>query len=254
MACFLLLSIAASMVVGRISPAYIAELHGAQPLPSRYLVPMMVFWGCLFALALARYKAAGPPGSVPVTACVGAIVLAMTFGTWPWQWRISREWAVYLQKFDAIGSGFLAGVSDPELMPLLFTDGPKRDELVDYMRHERLAVFAEPRARWVGVQVQKIVNTGNSNHCPAKVERTAVVNGFRVTGQIDVGRWRTSRQTDVVIANDVGMIVGLGRTLPAESEYLPGVEFLGYTREDGDRLFMWLGDGSICESLIGRVP
>jgi hypothetical protein len=254
MACLLLVCIAGSMVVGRISPAFIAELHGAQPLPSRYLVPMMVFWGCLFALALARYKAAGPPRNWLATVCVGAVVLAMTFGTWSWQWRLSREWAVYFQKFDAIGSGFLAGVSDPEMMSLLFTDGPRRDELVDYMRREHLAVFAEPRARWIGVQVQEIVNAENSNHCPTKVARIAIVNGFRITGQIEAGGWRTSRQTDVVIANNAGMIVGLGRTLPAESEFLPEMEFLGYAREDGDRLFVRLGDHSICESFIGLVP
>jgi hypothetical protein len=253
-ACLLLVCIAASMVVGRISPAFIAELHGAQPLPSRYLIPMMVFWGCLFALVLARYKAAGPPRNWLATGCVGAVVLVMTFGTWSWQWRLSREWAIYFQKFDAIGSGFLAGVSDPELMSLLFTDGPRRDELVDYMRREHLAVFAEPRARWIGVQAQEIVKAGNSNHCRAKVARIAVVNGFRITGEIDTGGWRTSRQTDVVIANNAGMIVGLGRTLPAESEFLPETEFLGYALEDGDRLFMRLGDHSICESLIGPVP
>ncbi len=213
MAAAFLVASALSLALGRISPEWLASLHGAQPLPSRYIAPVLVFWGCLFALAIGSRVA-------PIMAIVSAIVLAMTFGAWNWQWRVSREWAEAMQRFDAIGSGFLVNVSDREYMSLLLADEPRRDMLVAYLRRERLSVFAEERAGWMDQPVAAGFDAG----CRAVASFAPVGPGaFRVTGTLDKdGRF------DVLLADERGVVRGLARTLPAEGKQ----QFLGYLRTD----------------------
>jgi len=213
-ACFLAAS-AASLVVGRISPEWLATLHGAQPLPSRYLLPVLVFWACLLALVMTHRHWLPRIG-------VGVIVVILVFGTWPWQWRVSREWAAAFQKFDAIASGFLADVSDSELMSLLLTDDSLRNRMVEYMRREHLAVFAEPRAVWIGKPLPSAAHASR-----AEVSTLVRPNGLRVAGTVEA---KASRALDVLIADDRGTVIGLGRTLAAESEGHRSTSLLGYAR------------------------
>lgn len=279
-ACLLAAS-AATLAIGRISPEWIASLHGAQPLPSRYIYPTLIFWGALFVLAGAdlvpvRRRLTAPAGAefpvrrrlvaqagaefpvrgrlaalagsdlLPrgrlVAAAISAIVLIMTFGTWSWQWRLPREWAVYWQKNDAIASGFLTGVSDPELMSILLADDPIRDRLVDYMRREHLSVFAEPRASWFGRQLGTRLRPVTAS-CRATLSALPAGQGLRVTGTVE------SASRDLLIADLAGNVVGLARTLPAQSEGRRATDFLGYARADSiDRvhLFAMLPGGSLC--------
>ena len=237
-ACFLALS-AASLAVGRISPEWIASLHGAQPLPSRYIAPVLVWWGCLFVLSMVE------PSLLP-RAAVSALVLAMTFGTWSWQWRVSREWAVAMQRFDAIGSGFLCGVADSELMSLVLTDGALRNRVADYMRRERLGMFAEPRAAWIGRQVAVPLD------CQGSLSTVPVNGGLRVSGRLERAGLSSARASDLLIANSAGIVVGLARSLPAESEGKDAVDFLGYAHAAGPsglRLFAPGGRGP-CGALL----
>ena len=213
-ACFLAGS-AASLAVGRISPEWLAGLHGAQPLPSRYIAPVLVWWGCLFVLAMVGRHA------LPRVA-VSALVLVMTFGTWPWQWRVSREWAVAMQKFDAIGSGFLSGVSDPELMSLLIADGALRDRMVAYMRRERLGVFAEPRAAWIGKRIAPAPPA-----CRGSFSTVRLGDGWRLSGSLERDGLPSRSPFDLLIAEGAGVVTGLARSLPAESEGRRAIDFLG---------------------------
>lgn len=213
-ACFLAAS-AASLVAGRISPEWLASLHGAQPLPSRYLLPVLVFWACLLALVMSHRH------WLPRIA-VGVIVVILAFGTWPWQWRVSREWAAAFQKFDAIASGFLVDVSDPELMSLLLNDGPLRDRMVEYMRREHLAVFAEPRADWIGKPLPIAAHASR-----AQASTFVTPNGLRVSGTVEAN---ARRAQDVLISDDHGTVIGLARTLAAESEGHRFTSLLGYAR------------------------
>jgi len=238
-ACFLAGS-AASLAVGRISPEWLASLHGAQPLPSRYIAPALVFWGCLLVLALERRHA------LP-RAAVSALVLVMTFGTWSWQWRVSREWAVALQKFDAIASGFLSGVSDPELMSLLLNDGALRDHLVDYMRRERLAVFAEPRAAWVGRRIDPAPPM-----CRGSFSTVPLSDGLRVSGSLERDGLPSESPFDLLLTDGSGTVAGLARSLPAQSEGRHAIDFLGYAHTGAPaalRLFVVRAGGPFCEAL-----
>ena len=235
-ACFLAAS-AAALAAGRISPEWLANLHGAQPLPSRYIAPVLVFWGCLFALGLRHDHL--PPRAIVCAPrlAVCAIVAAMTFGTWPWQWRVSREWVVAFQKFDAIGSGFLAGVSDPESMSFLIADAPLRDRTADYLRREHLAVFAEPRAAWIGRQI-----AASAPVCQGSFSVTPVGNGLRVTGTVEF-----QGSFDLLVVAPDGAVVGVARSLPAQSEGHTATDFFGYARPGASRVFVAQDRRPVCE-------
>jgi hypothetical protein len=210
-ACFLAAS-SASLVAGRISPEWIANLHGAQPLPSRYIAPVLVFWACLFALALTQRQA------IPRIAA-GLIVLILAFGTWTWQWRVSREWAVAFQKFDAIASGFLVGVSDPELMDPLLSDPALRSQMVDYQRSARLGIFTEPRASWIGKPLPLSAEPRS-----ARLDTVTMPDGLRVAGTVGPST------RDLLLVGPGDIVIGLARTLPAQSKGNQGVDFLGYAK------------------------
>jgi hypothetical protein len=201
---------AASLAVGRISPEWLAGLHGAQPLPSRYIFPALIFWGCLFALAF-RGRAL-----VPRFAAAG-IVIVMTIGTAGWQWRVAREWAGAMERVDAIGAAFIVGVDDPQLMPQLVADEALRTRVAEYMKRERLGMFFEPRAAWMGEHVAGV------RACRATLSAVALpgAGAFRVGGAIDPGCGR-----DALLIDSSGTVVGLARRLRAEGKN----GALGYTR------------------------
>jgi len=205
----LLIGSAVAVAIGRIAPDVLTT--ASQPLPSRYLAPTLAFWAVLFTASLAQGRWA---------ILVGLVTLGLTFGTWNWQWRLAREWGSISQAFDAIGSGFLVGVTDEEYMSRIIAAPEFRERMVVYMREHRLSVFAEPRAGWLG-------HAAPASTCHGHI--TAVVpldsGGYRVRGMVDArGR------LDVLLV-DHGIVRGLARTLPIQSEYSPENEFFGYSRD-----------------------
>jgi hypothetical protein len=203
---------AVTLVIGRYSPDWLAAMAGRQVIPGRYLVIAALFWGALFLLAMNAGRIAA--------LAVSVVVFSMTFGTWSWQWRVSREWAGHFERFDAIASGFLVGVSDPEMMALVFPDPAVRDRVVDYMRRRRLGVFHEARATWLG-------HTTNKNCYTIGRQSANRISGYLPT-----------RERYLAVTDAIGTIVGLARTIPAEE----GVPYLGYARAP-------VGQASACGGL-----
>jgi len=237
LACFIAAT-AVSLAVGRYSPDWLAAMHGSQVLPGRYLLPAFLFWSALFALALNAGRAA--------TAVVSVVVLAMSFGTWPWQWRVSREWAQYFQRSDAIASGFLLGVSDQARMGAVMPDDAVRNRVVEYLRRNRLAIFAEPRARWIGRGIAEIRKPAGNCFAAATAE---LVEGN--AGAVGVSGTLPVNARDVLIANESGTVIGLGRSMPAQSESGDPLEFFGYARASqpaGMRLFALPPGGPACDA------
>jgi len=230
---------AAALAAGRISPEWLAVYNGAI-LPSRYLLPTLAFWAVLLPVALGS-------GRIPGIA-VCAIVAALTFGQWDWEWRFSREWAAISERYDVLASGFLVDVSDPEWMSAILVTDEVRNQSVDFMRTHRLSVFAEPRADWVGrpLPPASVAGCEVSLQPPVRLGR-----GFRVTGALTVDpAWRR-RRLDVVMADATSTVVGLARTIPIFSEYDPTVGFIGYARtESMDPLRYWvrLPNGRWCRA------
>ncbi len=244
------LASAASVALGRISPEWLNSRGSNPPLPSRYLVPPFIFWAALLPICLAC-PSAGRFTRL-AAACVLAIVLGLTVGAWKWQWWMPRAWAISSQDYDAIGSGFIMSVSDQERMGRIFPDEELRTSLVAYMRQEHLSVFAEARSRWPGKALAAVAAPGSSHNCAGSAADTAPVPGqpsaYRAGGTLTVDGERPSRALDVVFADDAGVIVGLGRTLPAKSELEREAEFFGYSRGNpaGLQVFVILENGYSC--------
>ena len=239
---------AAAIAFGRLSPEWLASYHGL-PLPSRYLAPTFVFWAALFTAALICWPTAR---IVTRAATIGtwAAVLLLTFGTWNWQWRMPREWATVSQGFDAIASGFFLPVSDQEYMSRIFPVEDLRTSLAGYMRDRRLGVFAEPRADWLGKNIAALAPPRAGHACQAAVRENQPLGGsppvYRIVGSLTVGRRAPSRSLDVLMTDSQGVVTGLARTLPAQSEGAPATDFFGYARGHPARLVL-LG-GRSCET------
>jgi hypothetical protein len=245
-----MLGSAAAIAFGRISPEWLAGYSG-QPLPSRYLAPTFVFWAALFAVALTCWLAAGI-GRLAAGG-VSLIVLLLSFGVWNWQWRMPREWAAVSQDYDAIASGFFMPVSDQEFMSRIFGPEELRTRLAAYMRDERLSVFAEPRANWLGQPVGAIAPARPNGSCQAAIRMAAPLGGnppvFRIAGKLMLDGRSPARLLDVLMTDDSGTVIGLARTLPAQSEGAAATDFFGYARgwSQSARLLVLAGGRVTCE-------
>jgi hypothetical protein len=229
MVVFFLLGSASSVAVGRITPDALAG-HSGQPV-SRYLAPTFVFWAALFPISLDCWNT-GRFGRL-IAAAVSVIVLILTFGTWNWQWRMPREWASVSQGYDAIASGFLAGVSDQEYMSRIISDKEFRSRMVDYMREQHLSVFAEQRAHWMDQNIKAIAPIEKQATCHASIKPVRLASNqlaFRIVGTLMIDSRAPRNLLDILMTDTTGIVKGLARTLPAQSEYSPAADFFGYAR------------------------
>src|SRR5262249_46750609 len=101
---------AVSLVIGRISPEWLATRQGVDPLPSRYYTSPFLFWVALFILALSFVP--GDRWGWITVAAASPVMLSLTFGTAGWQIREAQLWVDYFHEMDAASSAFLVGVSD----------------------------------------------------------------------------------------------------------------------------------------------
>jgi len=226
---FFLLGSAVSIAAGRITPGALAG-HTGQPV-SRYMSPVFMFWAALFPVSLFCWNY-GRIARLTALA-VAATILVLTFGTWNWQWMLPRAWASVSQSYDAIASGFLVDVRDRESMSRIIPDQEYLARMVDYMRQQDLSVFAEARAHWPGRNIDSIAPIAQGANCRATIDPVSLGGNppaFRVTGTLTLDGRSPRGVLDILITDDAGMVQGLARTLPAESESLAAVKFFGYAR------------------------
>lgn len=202
---------AVSVVIGRISPEWLASLHGTDPLPSRYYTSSFLFWVALFVLALGSLPSCRW-GWIPVAA-VSPVILALTFGTVRWQVREAQNWVQYYHEMDAAASAFLVGVSDQLLLERVYPAENQRTHLVEVLKRYRLSVFAEPRAEWLGRTLAEAFGSRPLSTCAGAVDNIETLPDIRYTrlsGWID---WRRrSVPHDIVLTDARERIVGVGRS------------------------------------------
>lgn len=237
----------AGLVAGRLGPEVLSGGTG-QPV-SRYMGPVFTFWAVLFALALSSRRA-GRTARLRLAA-VSLVVFILTFGMWNLEWRMSRAWAAVSESYDAMGSGFLMGVSDQEFMSQIITIEPYRNRMIAYMRAQHLSVFAEPRASWLDQNVRTIALPARRISCRAAISRVPLGGdppAYRVTGTLMLDGYSSSRPIDLLFTDDKGIVKGLARTLPAGSKGATAVEILGYTRSaaSGNARLFALPGGRLC--------
>lgn len=254
-ACFMIGS-ALSIAIGRLSPEWLAN-YSDQPLPSRYLAPTFIFWAALFAASFTCWRS-GSLGRVAIC-FVSIIVFIMTFGTSSWQWRMPPAWASISQGFDAIASGFIVSASDQEFMSRVFPVEDYRNRLVSYMRREHLTVFAEERAGWIGQDIATIARMSYERDCRGTITTNLSLGGrpaaSRIIGTLTVDGRPPRELLDILITDGGRRIIGLARTLPAQSEGKRVTGFFGYmlNREAGaewtSHVFVLFPDRRLCAVL-----
>src|SRR5713226_5741843 len=166
-----------SLVIGRISPEWLASLHGTDPLPSRYYTSPFMFWAALFILGL-KSISSDRWGWVPIAA-VSPVILALTFGTARWQVREAQNWVDYYHSMDAASSAFLVGVSDQRYLERVYPAEDIRTRLVEVIKRYRLSVFAERRAGWPGRTLAEAFGSVSPSTCAGAIDAIEILPDSR---------------------------------------------------------------------------
>jgi hypothetical protein len=251
---FLFLS-AASVVAGRLSPQWLADNTAV---PSRYYTLTNTFWSALAILIL--YIFSHKPilylyGHKPALALVGfygALYLCLMFLNPRVQESAYEDWSDLFRGADAVGAALIVDAPDEKLLSVLWPLKPQRDDIVAFLRRERLAVFAEPRAAWQGRRVSELFPPAGPDRCIGGVERELPLNESAADGSWRVEGWAWDTSTNrgleyLLIADPAGSVVGIARggfrhryfpgfftdtpAVPVYHVRFPASEWLGYVRQ-----------------------
>ena len=244
--CLFLVLVSGTIVVGRITPEFVASYRGIAPLPSRYLIVPCVFWSCLFPAVLA----ADWPRvwSRATTLTVGLVILVLTIGTVNRQLEASQNWLNFCRLLDIAAGGLLVGAADQEYMDRMYPDQRLLDRWTPYLRKQRLSIFAERRAGWIGRQVGSDFKVSKSVHCSGQVDVTKPTehSTFRLTGRVRAVGGSASTPFDLIFAEQ-GTVIGVGRTFGGWDH--PSEVFVGYLKSSDPQLvsrYLVLPDNSLC--------
>ena len=224
----LFVEVAFSIVIGRVSPEFVAALKGLAPVSGRYFTFCFLFWAALLPAILAiQPKSFVRPYAQAATMVV---VVGLTAGTAFWQLKEDLDWVAFTRQLEAAASSFYVGADDPENTAIIFPDQQSLDHWIPYLREHHLADFANSKAAWIGQPVSLLIPSKKVESCQASLDKP-LENG-RVTGKI--ARSLVSRYggTDIVFSGRDGRVVGMGRTFFRTHEPLPEFEyfFLGYVQ------------------------
>jgi hypothetical protein len=265
----------ASVVAGRLSPQWIDKLHDVFPLPSRYFTPIYTFWTAVALLVLITCWISRR--RLMFLLPFGALFAVLLFGRIVPELGQAEDWADFFRASDAIGSAMILEVPDEQLLSAYWPNPAERNQIIAFMRQQRISMFAEARASWPGRPIADVFRTTSPDRCQGGVEAATPVpsQGFR-SWRLEGWAWGDGSPADIVIADDSGRIVGSGRG-QLRHGYYPGLnlrtalpppsaihaahrhsEWLAYARVDDPnasgklQVYARLGDGEVCA--IGATP
>lgn len=215
---FLVLS-SLSIVPGRLDPRYL----GRDPLytiPIRYPNMIGVLWACIAVLVIYTcWQRRVRPGLLGFYAAPFFYLMFATAGR---QIALAEDWADFFRGADALGTAFLLDVPDDHLLARLWPVRTEREERVAFLRENKLAMFHEPRAAWMGKSIAELFSVRESDRCDGGIEKMTDVGGFsRVQGWAWDNR-RGDSPDYILLAGANGRIVGLGRG-GLRHGYIPGL-------------------------------
>jgi len=267
---FLFLS-SLTLIAGRLTPEFL-HLDSKDPLPSRYFTMICLFWVSIGLLALSTVQ--GRRLRALLLGFYGLLFASLMFASVNRQLTDAEDWADFFLATDAVGSAFVLDVPDEQLLSVLWTSRPQREELILFMRQHALAMFHEPRATWPGKRVSALFQT-SPDRCVGAIEKTVGVDGS--SWRMEGWAWdnNASRAPDEVLFADAnGRVVGLARG-GLRHGYFPGFlidsnssppwhtrfrdsEWLGYVRQGGDSdptqlsLYgLFRNEGKVCAIING---
>jgi hypothetical protein len=151
-----------------------------------------------------------------------------------------------------VGAALIVDAPHEELLSVLWPLKPQRDDVVAFLRQERLAFFAEPRAAWQGRRVSELFPAAGPDRCIGGIERTLTLKDSAAGGpwRVEGWAWDTSANRGfdyLLIAEPAGLVVGIARggfrhryfpgfftDIPVAPVYhmrFPASEWLGYVRQ-----------------------
>jgi hypothetical protein len=243
---FIFLS-ALSIVAGRLTPEYL-HFGSKDPMPSRYFTMICLYWVSMALLALTALQGRRLQ---PWLLCIFGIIFAcLMFRTIVRQLIQAEDWADVFLGVDAVGSAMLLDVPDEQMLSVLWLARSEREERTLFLQRQRLAIFHEPRATWLGKRVSDL-SLPLSDRCRGAIEKTEGLDklSWRVWGWA----WDTdisSPPDDILFTDATGRVIGLARGglrhgylpgFPMEPEPVPPShsqfrhsEWLGYVGKTGD--------------------
>ncbi len=177
---------------------------------NRYLAPVMMNWGVFIALvlwtaALRRWRIL----SAPVLAAVIAGLLAIALPKLGWWLQIGERGFVAAQITELSMEN---GLHDPKLLRLIFPDPAFVEDNLPSLKKERLSIFYRDPGKWLGRPVSEL-----GRPIPLQADGSVSRVLPRISG-VEVMGWAGDRElphfSRVLLVNEGGMIIGLGRRLP----------------------------------------
>ena len=213
-----------SVVAGRLSPQFVEGLHGVFPIPGRYFTPINLFWTCVAMLVL--YAAFVIQRRLAFLAIFTAFFAVFMFARVKAELVQAEDWADFFREADALGAAILLDVPDEQLLSRLWPNAPERNQLIGFLRQEKLSAFAEPRAGWFGQHLTDRFHIASPERCRGSVEAATPISSDRFHAWRFEG-WAWDVQSargpaDIVFADESGRIVGSGRG-QLRHGYYPGM-------------------------------
>jgi hypothetical protein len=241
------LSSACSTVAGRMLPQWVSD---NTPVPSRYFTMIQLFWAAVAILVL--YSLSRTPRPRLSGALYAAFYLCLILFNPLSQTSAARDWPDFFRGVDAVGAAFIAGVPDEQFLSILWPVQREREEMTDFMRVNRVSVFSEPRAMWLGRRVTELFAQDRADYCIGDVERTIPIqeSSSGLSWRVEGWAWNASASRAfgyLIIADPAGTVVGIARggfyhgylpgfstedrsALPPHTRYRRS-EWLGYVRQ-----------------------
>jgi hypothetical protein len=255
-----------SLVAGRLTPQAL-HVDSRDPLPGRYFTMICLLWVSIGLLALCtvpsqRHRAW-------LFGFYGILLAGLMFASVRRQLIEADDWADFFLGTDAAGSGFLVNAPDEQLLSILWPAKAEREERVEFLRQQSLALFHETRAAWMGKRVADLFPPATEG-CIGAIEKK--VNLDASSWRVQGWAWNPHASTspdDILLTDATGRIIGLGRG-GLRHGYIPGLliepepvplsharfrrsEWLGYVRQSGDtereqvKLYgAFRSDGKVC--------
>ncbi len=244
---------AVSVVAGRLDPRFL----GRDPLytaPVRYPTTVSVLWTAIALLVL--YTCWHRRRRRLLLGFYAVAFFYFLFATVPTQLTLAEDWSDFFRGVDAMGAAFFLDAPDEQLLARIWLVPAQREERAAFLRERRLAMFHEPRASWIGKNVNDLFPRSASDRCIGAIEKTTP---FGNTARLQGWAWDPQSQSApdyILFADPAGYVIGQARgglrhgyipgllvepgTVPASHARLPHSEWLGYLRATGSiGLSLW---------------
>ncbi len=208
-------SIVAGRSVGPLTEAY----------QSRYTTPMYLLWisGLLAAWPVViRWNRLALYGALAISIYVG-IVLPQTEVR-----NLVLHFADLERRSEA---AVVDDVADPDIWVAMFQPADLAMDAVDYLKKNRLSIFAEDWSRWPGVPLKsQFIVDPDQSACQGQFYGLSTVASFRPGWILSGQAWDAKARRPpkfVILADDRGMVAGVAPT-QTTSDATQGATWIGY--------------------------